>query len=104
MGRGMRIRNTRQKINISLRELSKMTGVGVTEIHRIETDDRKNPNPKILRSIAKALGINYLELYLLYGYIDKEVLDGVVTVINKDKLQEFGTLEIINELQRRQRF
>lgn len=102
MIKGEYIKKLREEKGISQRQLSISADISHTEISRIETGDRKEPHPIILKAIGKALGINYLDLYYQYGYIDEEVLKGIMLIKEKSKtLNDYTNKELIEELSRR---
>ena len=61
---GEYISSERQKQGISIRGLSKLTGVSHSEINKIESGERTTPSPYHLKAIADALGINQIECLL----------------------------------------
>lgn len=78
---------------MSQRELSTLSGVSNAELSRIETGERANPSPILLQRIADALEINYLDLYLEYGYI-KENDYLVMKLYNTDKINFIKLMRI----------
>jgi len=102
MIRGQYIKKVREELNISRRELAKKANISHTEVFRIENGERKEPSPIILKVISKSLGINYLELFYQYGYIDKELLEGVVIREHQKKLEDYSTKELLEELLKRE--
>ena len=70
------ISNERQRQDISVRGLSKLTGVSHSEINKIESGERTTPSPYHLKSIADALGINQIECFKIAGYIDESQHEG----------------------------
>lgn len=79
---------------MSQRELSKLSGISNAELSRIETGERLNPSPILLQKIAESLEINYLDLYLEYGYI-KENDYLVMKLYNTDKIKFLKLIEKI---------
>lgn len=55
---------------MSIRNLERKSGVSNSEICKIINGNRKNPNPHLLKSIARPLKVDYKFLYYLAGYID----------------------------------
>lgn len=53
----------------SVRELARKSDISHSELNYIIRGKRLNPNPKILKKIAKALGVSYDELMTAAGYI-----------------------------------
>ena len=70
---GKYIYDARQKQEISIRYLAKLTGISHSEINKIEKGERENPSPLHLKTIADVLGINQIELFKIAGYIDENV-------------------------------
>lgn len=54
----------------SQRELAEKSGISNTEISRIESGKRTNPNPSTLRALAGALQVEYRDFMELAGYIE----------------------------------
>lgn len=67
---GQFITEQRTAKNLSVRKLADLAHVSHTEIHRLETGERKHPSPFTLRSIANALGIDFDEIMQIAGYTD----------------------------------
>lgn len=101
MNKGLLIKKLRLERSLSQRELASEIGISNAELSRIETGERQNPSPLILMELGKFFEINYLELYYLFGYIEKEVLDAVLVVKNDDSLDKASTKDIMIELEKR---
>ena len=65
------ITREREKQDISIRGLSKITGISHSEINKIESGERATPSPYHLKMLADALGINQIECFKIAGYIDE---------------------------------
>lgn len=64
--------------------LAYKTGIHRSTIHKIENNDIERINPKNLKAIAEALNINYLNLFILAGYVDMEtIMDFSEEIIQK---------------------
>jgi transcriptional regulator with XRE-family HTH domain len=61
---GQRIRQLRDERDLSLREFASQVGCSAPFISDIELG-RRNPSEKVLKDIAKALGVNFEELKAL---------------------------------------
>lgn len=59
---GRRLREERQKAEVSLAKLSEMTGISRTYLLKLETDEMSNPSLEILRRIAESLDITVADL------------------------------------------
>lgn len=68
---GSFIKNHRLRHKWSARELGLRAGVSSTEIHRIESGERRNPSPKTLTALSEVLEVPMEELYVLAGYLPK---------------------------------
>lgn len=67
---GKYITEQRTEKNLSMRKLADLAHISHTEIHRLETGERKHPSPLTLKSIANALSINFDEIMQAAGYTD----------------------------------
>lgn len=56
--------------NLSIRKLAEISHVSHTEISRLESGERKNPSPFVLKSISHALNINFEDIMKVAGYTD----------------------------------
>ena len=68
---GRIIRQHRKSIPLTLNQLSRMSGVSITHLGRIEKGQRV-PSPRTLQSIAKPLGFDLNELLILAGHLSPE--------------------------------
>jgi len=66
----------RTKHGISQRQLAEVSGISNTEVSRIESGDRQNPSPAILKSMATYLGTTYEDLMTKAGYLENQVDHG----------------------------
>ncbi|ACA56510.1 MULTISPECIES: helix-turn-helix domain-containing protein [Clostridium] len=73
MNFGEFFKNIRKEKGLSQRQLAELSHISNTEISRIESGERQNPSPNILKSIAPHLGISYGELMIKAGYIDESI-------------------------------
>jgi transcriptional regulator with XRE-family HTH domain len=70
---GEYIRDLRNAIGLSQRELAEKCGVSNAEICRIETGKRKNVSPAVLKKLSSSLNVPYMEMLKKAGYIVDEV-------------------------------
>jgi len=63
------VRKQRNRLGLSLADLAAKSGVSVIHLSRIENAQRY-PSTKVLRKIAKHLGLDENELFNLAGYHD----------------------------------
>jgi HTH-type transcriptional regulator, competence development regulator len=68
------MKNLREEKSLSQRQLAELARISNTEISRIESGERINPSPSILKAVAPYLGVTYEELLQKAGYIE-EVID-----------------------------
>ena len=77
---GMIIRNKRKKLNITLEELSDLTGISAAELSYIENGKIKAPSSVFLYRLSNALELDYNEM-LNYKYASyyrlKELLNAL---------------------------
>ena len=71
------VRKAREKINISLRELSKITGIDNNTIAKIEKVERKKPNVLFLKKLSSVLNLS-LEMLMELCEYSKEEIDSAV--------------------------
>ena len=62
---GKYISTRRIALGMSIRQLAIESGISHTEISRIELGERECPSIRVLISVAKVLGVDYLELVQL---------------------------------------
>ena len=62
------INEQRKRMSISLNQLSKLSGVSVAHLSRIEKGLRK-PSPRTLQKIAQPLGFDLDELLVMAGFL-----------------------------------
>ena len=67
------IKNAREKLDISQRELSRRTGIDNNTISQIEMGNRKKPNSLYLIKLSQVLNIPLYTLMLSSGYTEEEV-------------------------------
>ncbi|WP_339010456.1 helix-turn-helix domain-containing protein [Fusobacterium varium] len=97
---GEKLKERREELGYSFGKVSSLSGVDRAEISRIETGDRKNPNPIMVKKIASAMGMNVIELYEDMGLLentDKVFLNEMMQILdNKDlvKILELYQKEI----------
>jgi transcriptional regulator with XRE-family HTH domain len=65
---GQHLRQAREKLGISARELARRTELSDSSIVRIEQGAFLEPTPDTLSRIADALGINLADLYVMADY------------------------------------
>lgn len=76
---GLMLLHYRNKLGLSLKALSEMTGISPSYINRMEKGERKAPSIKIIEALAKAL------------CVDKSIL---IDIANLEAQDEFNTMDI----------
>ena len=74
------IKSRRSEIKMSRNQLATKAGISHTEVHRIETGERKQPSLKVLCSIADALNMPQEELLKYAGYAPSDDMSAVERV------------------------
>lgn len=67
------VKDAREKINISQRELSRITGIDNNTIAKIEKGERKKPNVLSLKKLSSVLNISLEMLMELCDYSKEEI-------------------------------
>lgn len=70
MNIGEYIRNRRNELKLSQRDLAIKSNISNAEISRIESGMRKQPSPETLKAIAAVLNSNINDLYEAAGYLE----------------------------------
>ncbi|MFL6136196.1 MAG: helix-turn-helix domain-containing protein [Frankiaceae bacterium] len=65
---GGRVRKLRQRAGLSLRGLAGRAGVDASWLARVEHDEYRTPDPRLLWQVARALDIEVDELHQAAGY------------------------------------
>jgi len=65
------IKEQRKSLSLSLNQLSRLSGVSVAHLGRIEQGLRK-PSPRTLQNIAKPLGFDLDELLVMAGFLSSK--------------------------------
>lgn len=68
---GIIIREQRKSVPLSLNQLSRISGVSVAHLGRVEKGQRA-PSPRILQKIAKPLGFDLDELLVMAGFLSSK--------------------------------
>lgn len=67
------VKEAREKLGISQRELSRKTGIDNNTIAKIEKGERKKPNILSLRKLSVVLNLNYTKLMKMCDYSKEEI-------------------------------
>lgn len=82
---GKIIKEQRKGLNLSLNQLSKISGVSVAHLGRIEQGLRQ-PSPYILQKMAKPLGFDLDELLTIGGFLSPN--EPLFSEEERDRLRE----------------
>ncbi len=66
---GIYLKEIRNKKELSLREVDRLTNISYTHLNMIE-HGKRNVTPALLRNLATLYNVDYLDLYEKAGYID----------------------------------
>lgn len=98
------VKDAREKINISQRELSRITGIDNNTIAKIEKGERKKPNVLSLKKLSSVLNIS-LEMLMELCEYSKEEIDSTVNnsyssmVIKPENAPILVLDDIVNQMQ-----
>ena len=67
---GKYIRKLREDNNLSVIQLSDLTSIAISDIHKIEHGTLGVINPFKLKKLAQTLGVDYKELYRMVKYLE----------------------------------
>lgn len=94
---GLLLKITREKLQFSTQDVSKLSGVSSTDINDLENGKRMRINPYHLVQLAKIYEINIIDLYRIIDYIDNRSIEHFI--IDQKINEEFTTK--INELKQK---
>lgn len=98
------VKEAREKINISQRELSRITGIDNNTIAKIEKGERKKPNVLSLKKLSSVLNLS-LEMLMELCEYSKEEIDSTVNnfyssmVIKPENAPILVLDDMINQMQ-----
>ena len=79
---GAILKKARMKKGYSTRKLAELSeSASNAEISMLENAKRLKPDPIMLKSIAKILDLDYIELFQLIGYIDKSIPESLKKIL-----------------------
>ena len=79
---GAILKKARMKKGYSTRKLAELSeSASNAEISMLENAKRLKPDPIMLKSIAKILDLDYIELFQLIGYIDENVPEALKKIL-----------------------
>ncbi len=71
---GRFVRQARERMGFSFRDLAAITGISRPTLQRLELDQLSNPSPTLLHHVAEALELNSDDLFAFAGYRPSEQL------------------------------
>lgn len=75
---GFHLYRKREIKELTIDELSVITGINSAEIAALERGETEVVNPFLLVALGEALGVHHMMLYILAGYIDDVELAGIL--------------------------
>lgn len=102
---GELIFHLRESAGLSYADLERKTGIFHQTIIAIEHADQKTPNPTTLSTLAKTLGVNPREFFILAGYDfpwpstpEREVLKETITELEGIKANIDGLIQKLKQI------
>lgn len=65
---GTYLKETREKLNLTLREVEERTGISNAYLSQLENNKIANPSPSVLHKLAECYSVSYGHLMQLVGY------------------------------------
>ncbi|MEK4456887.1 helix-turn-helix domain-containing protein [Paenibacillus sp. FSL R10-2748] len=81
---GIWIKHVRDSKGLTLTDVSKISGISIAQLSRIETGKRNVPKPDTLKKISSALDISFNELMIIAGHIDVNDDDVLIKIDDHD--------------------
>ena len=72
---GQYLKAIRKRLGLGVKAVYMKTGVGDSTIRRIEEGATKNPPAAQLKTLANFYGIDVVDLYKAYGYLDENDIE-----------------------------
>lgn len=85
------IYNLRTKKGLSLRKLSKLSGVSYSYLNKLENNNGKRPSIAICRKVAKALGVSVYDVFN-FEEADEEM---IIKLMKIKKAKTLNTQELV---------
>lgn len=85
---GRFLKEARSQKKMTITDLENESGINRADIHRLEGGQKKRLNPFQLVSIAEALEINLIDLYILVGFISKKAITDFVKKKTDERISE----------------
>ena len=71
---GIELKKTRDKRGASLQAIADTAKISAAYLQKLERGEVSSPSPRVLRRLASSVGLPYLDLMELAGYLDEEEL------------------------------
>lgn len=95
---GSYLKSYRKKLDIGLKTVYLKTGVGDSTIRRIEEGITKKPPALQLKSLANFYGIDIIEIYKAYGYLDDTDFERKIVHFDNSELLTDEAIASIQEI------
>lgn len=73
---GTKLKRARSSLGVSLQSVATPAGISAAYLHKLEQGSIETPSPHVLRRVSGELGLPYLELMVLAGYLGAEQIEG----------------------------
>lgn len=71
---GIELKKARDHMGASLQAIADTAKISAAYLHKLERGEVSTPSPRVLRRLASSVGLPYLGLMELAGYLDEEEL------------------------------
>ena len=85
---GRFLKEARSQKKMTITDLENESGINRADIHRLEGGQKMRLNPFQLVSLAEALEINLIDLYILVGFISKKAITDFVKKKTDERISE----------------
>lgn len=69
MSLGSHLKHLRERLELSLRDVERTSGISSGHLSMIEQEKVREPSPRILHSLAEIYGVGYVSLMKKAGYL-----------------------------------
>ena len=69
---GTELRKARDQMGVSLQAIADTANISTAYLQKLERGEVSTPSPRVLRRLASSVGLPYLGLMELAGYLDEE--------------------------------
>lgn len=95
---GHYLKSIREQRKLGVKNVYMQTGVGDSTIRRIEEGKTKFPPAAQLKTLANFYGINVIDLYRAYGYLDDSDINFETVKFENIEFLDDKSLSLIQEL------